>query len=323
MRKSRLTFVFVLIMLFSLCSFSVNVAFAEEKIYLGGMPAGFIISTKGVEVVGVGDVVTEDGVKCPAKDSGIEIGDIILKIDDHDTNSLSDVEMAINKQNSVVILIDRHDEKIIKNVEVVKDLSEKNRLGIFIKDTVSGIGTITYIKGNRFGSLGHAIVNENGKIIETTGGNVYSCNITGYVKGERGKAGELKGVFSRSNPIYKIEKNLDCGVYGSTVEVHDKLEEVKIGHAVPGDAQIVSTISGCIGQKYDISIIKVDQGQKTKNFVIKVNDKRLLDSTGGIVQGMSGSPILQNGKLVGAVTHVFLNDPTRGFGIEIGNMLNN
>ncbi len=323
MNKKRFSFICVIICSILFCCFGFNVAYAEEKIYLGGMPAGFVLSTKGVEVVGIGEIITNDGVVCPAKDAGVEVGDVIIKIDNVETNSVTDVERAISKVKSAVLLIDRRGDELIKIIKIVKDTSGKNRLGVFIKDSVSGIGTITYIKGNRFASLGHPIVNEHGNIIETTGGSVYSCKITGYIKGERGKAGQLNGVFLRSNPLYKIEKNLDCGVYGQIICKHNNLQEVEIGHAVPGDAQIVSTINGENAQRYDVSIIKVDETQKTKNYVIKVNDKKLLDTTGGIVQGMSGSPILQNGKLVGAVTHVFLNDPTRGFGVSIENMINN
>lgn len=323
MKKRYFAFICVFVLLLSLSSISVKVVFAEERLYLGGMPAGFVIRTRGVEVVGVGDVITDNGPKSPAKDADIQVGDVILKIDNTEINSLSDVECAINDAKTIVTLIDRRGERLLKDLIVVKDFSGKSRIGIFIKDSVSGIGTITYIKGDRFASLGHPIINQEGNIIETTGGNVYSCKITGYIKGERGKAGELKGVFVRSNPIFKIEKNIDCGVYGKLINKPKNLEEVKVGQAVPGDAQIVSTICGDKALRYDVSIVKVDQSQNTKNLVLKVNDKKLLDCTGGIVQGMSGSPIIQNGKLVGAVTHVFLNDPTRGFGIDIDNMLKN
>ena len=199
------------------------------------------------------------------------------------------------------------------------------KLGILIRDGVSGIGTITFIKENRIAALGHPILNDNNSLVEIIGGNVYTCNITGCVKGERGKAGELKGNFIRISPFACIEKNLLCGVYGCLNDNFDykTLKKVKIGEAVPGEASIYSTTTGNLPKEYSISIIKVDNNEDYKNFVIKVTDKELLNTTGGIVQGMSGSPIVQNGKLVGAVTHVFLNDPTRGFGIKIDKMINN
>ena len=169
------------------------------------------------------------------------------------------------------------------------------------------------------------MVNNEYNEIDIFGGELYNCSITGCVKGERGKAGELRGVFVKNDPIGVIDKNLISGVYGQLSEDFDKtnLTQIEIGKASIGDACIYSTIDNNEPKRYSISIIKVDDFQDNKNFVIKVTDKDLLETTGGIVQGMSGSPIVQNGKLVGAVTHVFINDPTRGFGINIFNMINN
>ncbi|MBO7344867.1 MAG: SpoIVB peptidase, partial [Clostridia bacterium] len=149
--------------------------------------------------------------------------------------------------------------------------------------------------------------------------------ITGCVKGEKGKAGELRGVFAKDKEIANIDRNLDCGVYGKIVDGYnfDKLETIEVGRAKVGSAFIKSTINGEGSKLYKISIIKTDNYSTTKNFVVRVDDENLLSLTGGIVQGMSGSPIIQDGKLVGAVTHVFINDPTRGFGISIYNMLDN
>ncbi len=314
-----------------LCVFVINVNYKpvranSEKIYLGGMPAGFSLQTKGAKVVGICDVITLDGIKSPAKDSQITVGDVILSIGGYETNNALDVEYALNNCNDKNVLIKRDDAVINETIIPAKDISGRYRLGVFIQDNVNGIGTVTFIKGNRFASLGHPVTDENGKILNITGGELFSCDITGCAKGEKGKAGELRGVFNTKTKIANIEKNNNSGVYG-TIEngVYDysDLVEVQIGEATMGNAQICSTIHGGKPQKYDISIIKCDLSSKTKNFVIKIKDKALLDSTGGIVQGMSGSPIIQNGKLVGAVTHVFVNDPTRGFGISIDNMLNN
>lgn len=323
MKKKGLLFICLFISIFSLIMPRGNIVYAEEKIYLGGMPAGFVLSTCGVEVVGVCDVITDNGAVCPSKVADIKIGDIILKINNDDINSMADIEKAINANDSVVLRIRRGKSELIKNVFPAKDMSGKYRLGVFIKDSVSGIGTVTFIKGDRFASLGHPIVDHTGKIIPTSGGSVYSCTISGCVKGARGKAGELKGVFLRKNPMFSIEKNLNTGVYGKVINKDIELKEIELGKATMGDAQIVSTINTDGAKYYNISIVKVDENCDTKNFVIKICDKELLEATGGIIQGMSGSPIIQNGKLVGAVTHVFLNDPTRGFGIDIAKMINN
>ncbi len=320
-----LSLIFALIAAFS--CFNINNARAEnfdDKLYLGGMPAGFSIQTRGANIVGLCDVVTVDGVKSPSKDAGIQVGDVILSIDGVDINCAKDIENAINNKNDTIITIERAGENIIKKVIPAKDMGGSYKLGVFVKDDVCGIGTITFIKGNSFASLGHPVINEDGNVAKIVAGNIFKCNVSGCVKGERGKPGELKGVFLKTNAIGTIDKNTDRGVYGKISNDFDKsnLIEIESGEAVMGDAIIYTTVKGNKPEKYDISIIKIDNENDNKNFVIKITDKRLLNCTNGIVQGMSGSPIVQNNKLVGAVTHVFINDPTRGFGISIDNMLN-
>ncbi len=326
--KKRFGFIFaVFLCICSLfvCSNSLTVLAKEDKIYLGGMPAGFTMHTRGAHVVGLCDVITENGLKSPAKDCDIVVGDIILSIDGCDVNNASDIEKNITNKNSVVVEIKRNGETSMKNLKPIKDMSGNAKIGVFIRNDVSGIGTITYIKRNRFASLGHPAINDNGEILEISGGNIFECNVTGYIKGVRGKAGELRGVFLKNNSQGNIDKNLSCGVYGEINEVFavKDLREIEVGDAKPGKAEMYTTITGNTPSKYDISIVKVDTNDGDKNFVIKVDDVFLLEEVGGIVQGMSGSPIVQNGKLVGAVTHVFINDPTRGFGISIYKMINN
>lgn len=321
-RQGFVCAVLSIILFFSFSLIKVNAS--SEFVYLGGMPAGFSMYTRGADVVGLCDVVTEKGIESPAKDIDIKVGDKILFINEFPVDNAFDIEKALIKEGDKNLTIERNGEIFLERIKPVKDLSGKYKLGLFVRDEVSGIGTVTFIKGKRFASLGHPVVDEDGKILKITGGKAYSCNITGYVKGERGKAGELRGVFLRNNFIAQIDKNTEYGVYGNISECLEltKLKEIKIGQAKMGDAYIYSTIDGKTPKYYSISIIKVDNSQNTKNFVIKINDKELISSTGGIVQGMSGSPIVQNGSLVGAVTHVFINDPTRGFGLSIDKMLN-
>lgn len=314
----------VLITLVVLFSLSTSTVYADDALYLGGMPAGFTLYTRGAQVVGVCDVITENGLYSPAKTAGIEVGDKIIKINDFEINNAEDIEKSIKGGGNVIISYKRNDEEIIKNTKVVKDINGQNKLGVFIKDGVSGIGTITFIKGNRYASLGHPVLDQAGECMDIRSGQIYSCDITGSVRGERGRAGELKGIFIRREPIAVVEKNLPTGVYGSLTKNFDckNLIRIETGCAVPGEAHVYSTVDGSVPKKYSIMIIKVDDTEECKNFVIKITDKELLEKTGGIVQGMSGSPIVQNDKLVGAVTHVFINDPTRGFGIKIDKMLN-
>lgn len=326
--KKKSLFCVLLSILLCFTTFFLNTSqvFAvNEKLYLGGMTAGFSVQTCGANIVGLCDVVTKNGVESPSKDIDLQVGDIIKSIDGEQTNSACDVEKNIKGKKKVLLEIERDGQIILKNMTLAKDVSGCEKLGVFIKDDISGIGTITFIKGNRFASLGHPIVENDGKLLNILGGKLYKCDITGCVKGERGNAGELRGVFVKNNSIANIDKNNEFGVYGSVNEDFDysKLKEIEIGNAILGDAKIYSTIHGYEPQSFDVSIIKIENTNNDKNFVIKITDKKLIDITNGIVQGMSGSPIVQNGKLVGAVTHVFLNDPTRGFGLSINNMINN
>ncbi len=329
MKKIRIFLLSLLCALTVLFSFNFNISvkvLAEEKIYLGGFPAGFSIDTKGAYVVGISDVVTLNGIKSPAKDIGIQAGDIILSINGTETNTAYDVGEAIKDGKNSIIIIDRNGKKIIKELIPEKDSCGEYKLGVFIKDGMNGIGTITFIKGNKFASLGHAVINEKGNIIDILGGNLYNCYISNVIKGERGNPGELCGNFNKDNCIGKIAVNTACGVFGSLNKNFDysSLSEIELGTPKSGDAEIISTIEGDTPKKYSVSIVKYDNNATdNKNFVLKITDKTLVEKTGGIVQGMSGSPIIQNGKLVGAVTHVFINDSTRGFGISVYKMLNN
>ena len=324
-KKISLFCLLISLLLLSFSSVSTVYAVAEDQVYLGGMPAGFTLSTRGAYVVGVCDVVTENGIVSPSKDSDIRVGDVILYIDGYAINNSSDIETGISGRDCVTAEIVRDGDNVKKLLKPVIDMSGHYKIGVFVKDSVSGIGTVTFIKGNRFASLGHPVINDNNEIIKITGGEVFDCRVTGVVKGERGKAGELKGVFLKNNSIATIDKNLESGVYGKLKGDFDYsiLKKIEIGTAEIGSASIYSTINGVVPKEYKISIVKTDNFSETKNFVIKIDDENLLNETGGIVQGMSGSPIVQGGKLVGAVTHVFINDPTRGFGISINNMIDN
>ena len=324
MMKKKCSILLVILAIYSLFIFSLNTVYAfEEKIYLGGMPAGFSLSTRGAKIVGLSDVITEKGLLSPAKEIGLKVGDTILEIDGVNINSATDIENSLVDGMLKTLTIKRRGEVFDDTITPAKDLSGNYKLGIFVRDNVNGIGTITYIKGNRFASLGHPVLDDNSEIVEIIGGDLFNCNITDYIKGERGKPGELRGIFVRKDVIGSIDKNTDCGVFGIYKSTNrSELKSIETAKAVMGNATIFTTIDGDSAKEYSISIIKVDNDLEQKNFVIKINDERLLECTGGIVQGMSGSPIVQNGKLVGAVTHVFMNDPTRGFGVSIQNMLN-
>ena len=224
----------------------------------------------------------------------------------------------------------RKGERVSASVQPACDAaSGRGKLGVLVRDSVSGIGTVTYIETGslRFGSLGHAVAGEDGKSMDLGRGDIFRCSIVDVVRGERGRAGELKGVFLNDRKVAVADKNCEQGIYGYFDRSYDltALRRAAVGaQARPGAATLYTTVDGVAPREYAIDIVKVDEGSRSnRNFVLKVTDAALLADTGGIVQGMSGSPILQDGKLIGAVTHVFLNDPTRGYGIAIGNMLGN
>ncbi len=315
-----------------LAAFSaVSPAFAAaDEVYLGGFAAGFMLNTQTVEVIGVCDVLGEGGMASPARDCGLKSGDIISKVNDYPVTSAEELTRLLNEDfTHYDLTVNRGGEQTNISISPVKEKSTgKNRFGLLVKDSLNGIGTITYIdkNNNKFASLGHPVCDNSGNIIKINGGNIYGCLIYDIKKGWRGNPGELKGVFENDNMIGSVLINSSSGIYGNISQEYPtenltKIKKGRIEDVSIGKAKIYSSLSDKTVCEYDISIVKVDATNKeNRNFVIKIDDKELIDKSGGIVQGMSGSPIVQNGKLIGAVTHVFVNDPTRGYGIAIENM---
>ncbi|MBE7100588.1 MAG: SpoIVB peptidase [Clostridiales bacterium] len=303
----------------------------EKIVYVGGMSAGFTLKTEGAQVIGTCEVTTDDGTCRPARDAGVRANDTIMKVNNIKIESITQLNEIINKSKGNPLHFEILRKNNLINLEITPQKeaqTDRYKIGVLIRDFVSGIGTVTYIdrENGRFGALGHAVMAENRKEMQISDGNVYACSIIGVNKGVRGRAGELRGAFLNDKPLGKAEKLCDCGIFGE-ISVDFKTDELmsvvaSSNGASPGNACIYTTIDGVSPKKYDIEIVKVDKSNKeNKNYVIKIKDEALIDETGGIVQGMSGSPILQNGKMIGAVTHVFLNDPTRGYGIDVETML--
>ncbi len=302
-----------------------------KQVYIGGMSAGFTLKTGGAQIIGLSEVVTEGGSRSPALKAGLRAGDIIYKVGGIKIDSITDLNDVVNKgkEKCLIFEVGRGEERFSVEIQPVKEkITGKYKVGILIRDSVSGIGTVTYIdkQSGRFGSLGHSVTGENHSQMQIFDGAVYECNIVGVSKGVRGKAGELRGIFLNDKQFGSAEKLCECGIFGQISEdfsVNELMSMVASSEeAKPGKAHIYSTIDGISPKKYEIEIVKVDKHNKeNKNYVIKVTDDDLIGETGGIVQGMSGSPIIQNDRLVGAVTHVFLNDPTRGYGIDVQRML--
>ena len=331
MRKLSVFFVgIVLAFVFTFVGTPVVEAVAQEQtVYVGGMSAGFTLKTRGAQIIGISEVVTENGVYSPS--SGVlKVGDIIQKAGGLPVEGIADLNEIVGKSKGkeLELEISRGMERLCVSIRAVKEKgSERYKIGVLVRENVSGIGTITYIdKNGRFGALGHSVMGENNDEMGISGGTVYECSIVGVNKGVRGKAGELHGMFLNDKKLGNAEKLNECGIFGMVAKEFcaDSLTSLVASSydVKPGNAYIYSTVNGVIPKEYEIEIVKIDKCNKeNKNYVIKITDEELIRDTGGIVQGMSGSPIVQNGRLVGAVTHVFVNDPTRGYGIEIEKML--
>ena len=302
----------------------------DEEVYVGGQPIGLVVHTDGVMIVSDCEVdLLSKGVK---KNSVLKNGDIITNINGVKISSTEDVDAVIDnlQSNFVDVTFIRNNKVLTKQIQLVKNENNKYKLGVWVRDDLSGIGTFTFAKkDNSYAALGHAITNGlNENVVQVAGGNIYNCSLVDITKGQKNKPGELECVFANKDAKGSIDKNTKYGIYGKLYEENEIIDynlKANLGGRLsvkPGKAKIISSVSGLL-EEYEIEIIRAKYQTKCedKSIIFRVKDKRLLALTGGIVQGMSGSPIVQNGKLVGAVTHVFLNDPNKGYGVYCDWML--
>lgn len=307
----------------------------KDEIYACGKTVGVALQSKGVVVIGQNAVLTENGKAHGC--SNISVGDILCEIEGETIETADSVTKIINEKQfqgkELVVKLKRNGE--IKYLTIKPKLDRQSnlyKLGLWVRDDASGIGTMTYIKPDtlQFGALGHPISDlDTGAILDVFDGNLYKCSIFALEKGTRGRAGEMKGIFVQSqNSLGQVTKNTEFGIYGNAnKDLLTQCKKVKIGGratAKAGKAKILCSLDGKNIEEFDIEIIKTNIKKNTnKSLVFKVIDKDLIERTGGIIQGMSGSPIIQNGRLIGAVTHVFINDATKGFGVYLDLMLEN
>ena len=299
------------------------------QVYIGGYPIGLKLYADGVVIVGTEAVDTENGPVNTAEKAGLKLGDIIKRVNGIEVKSNSEVSQIIEKSGGEVLVFEaeRNGKSFETEFEAEFSQSEqKYKAGIWIRDSSAGIGTVTFCtKEGGFASLGHAVCDIDTKLtIPISQGECTEARITGFIKGQNGSAGELCGYLDKESKGV-IFSNDSLGVYGcfdSLPENQEIYEIAGVSEVQVGEAEIITTIENGITEKYSVIIEKIDEdSSENKNLVIKITDRRLIEKTGGIIQGMSGSPIIQNGKLVGAVTHVFLNDATGGFGIFAETML--
>ncbi len=303
----------------------------EKELYPGGQSVGIKLTSDGVIVVGHNKV---DGAY-PAKEGGIKKGDSIIAINNKKVEGVDEAAQLIDEKGSrgsAVKFTVKRDEDVIEKQVTPNYCLETNsyRIGLFIRDTAAGVGTLTFIDPatNRYGALGHVIVDiDTNKAIDISQGEIVKASIVGINEAQRGHPGEKTGVFIEQKDIIgSIEKNTELGIFGTLEKMENKNniydEPVPIGlssDVKTGPAEILTVIRGDNIEKFDIQIQRIvnKTSPTNKGFIIKVTDERLLAKTGGIIQGMSGSPIIQDDNIVGAVTHVFVNEPAKGYGIFI------
>ena len=296
-----------------------------------GTPFGIKMFSDGAMVVAFTDIRTAGGSANPAKAAGLKMGDVIVSIDGHKTVDNDDVSAAIQAAEGrpVQLVYIRDGAEHTTSLQPVQDAdSQRWRAGMWVRDSSAGIGTLTFVDNftGIYGGLGHSISDaDTGQSIALLSGEVAPVTITGYVAGAAGAPGELKGRFTGEGAMGDILINGATGVYGSIRRVMDGQDMVvaQAQEVCEGPAHILTTIGSDEPAWYDAEIeqISLTEEDPNRNMVIRITDPELLAATGGIVQGISGSPIVQNDRLVGAVTHVLVNDPTRGFGIFAENML--
>ncbi len=310
---------------------TVNVKVApKSSLLVCGTPFGIKMLTEGVIVTKISDIDSGKKVTSPAREAGLKEGDVILSINgtsDLDNNTVSDIISSCGG-NELDLTVSRDGETLNLKVTPLKTRSGDYLIGAWVRDSCAGIGTLTFYdpESSTFGGLGHPVCDvDTGEIMPLDSGEIVNVKIIGVVKGTVGTPGELMGAFIPGGKLGTLKTNSEQGVFGemSAPENFECMQAASRQEIKTGCAQILTTVDGVTPQYFDIVIEKVNMSDKnlTKNMTIKITDPELLKITGGIVPGMSGSPIIQNGKLVGAVTHVFVNDPTRGYAIFIENML--
>ena len=321
--------------LFDFKEISLDVIGTRELIPCGN-PIGIYVETDGIMVLGSGRITGDDGLNYEPINNKLKSGDYILKINGKELSKKSEFIDEIQNSNGkdIILLVRRNEEEITVRITPVKTTSGNYKIGAWIRDNTQGIGTLTFISTDgQFGALGHGITDvDTGLLMDVKIGTIYKAEIMSIIKGKEGEPGELIGMIRQSDKykIGRITNNTYQGIFGNIGDNFQDLiksEALEIGlkqDVKKGKATIRCTVDDKV-EDYDIVIESIDisNSNHSKGIVLRITDKRLLNLTGGIVQGMSGSPIIQNNKIIGAVTHVFIQDSTQGYGTFIENMVNN
>ena len=320
LKKIKKTFIIILtsfIMPISIFAYS-------DYIYAGGENVGIEIKSKGIMVVGLYEI----NGKYIASEAGLKIGDTIIAVNDKKTETIEELTKIISESENQIKIDFIRDNKIDHTtLELTKDENGIYKTGLYVKDQIKGIGTLTYIDPNTkiFGALGHEIIEKTtGKILEVKDGKIYNSKVTNIEPSRDGNPGEKNAVF-KENTIGKIKENTNKGIFGTYEEKIPEKNLYKVAQPKEiniGEAKILTVLNDEEIKEYKINILKISESkEKTKNILFEITDEYLLEKTGGIIQGMSGSPIIQNNNIIGAVTHVVVDNPEKGYGIFITNML--
>lgn len=317
-KRKILTFIFMFFFTFTVADAS------ERSVIPLGKVVGVRLYTDGLLIVGTGEV---NGINV-SKKYGLRVNDLIKGVNNKTVKTPEELIKEINNSpNGVTLSIERDNQTILVNAVPVLSDDDSYRIGVWVRDSSAGIGTLTYInpENNSFACLGHAINDvDTGNILSVSTGNILNCNILSIRKSSRSNPGKINGSFDSNDIIGEIKSNTKMGVYGN-VSNYDFSQISPMPVATKdeiqtGEAYIISDILGSKNECYSAQITKI-KNSDDKSIVVTITDERLIENTGGIVQGMSGSPIIQNNKIVGAITHVFVNNTLKGYGICIENML--
>lgn len=311
-----------IILLLSILLFPLNVLAYSDYVYVGGKTLGIDINCDGILIVGFYQINGE------YNKGELKVGDYITKVEDISINSLTELSNEIEKksQNEFINIEYRRDNKLYKTtLKLVKD-NGIYKTGLYVKDNIIGIGTLTYIdpETNIYGALGHEITNGNNKKVEIKDGNIFENRIVSIQKSSLGHAGSKNAKYYYNNVYGDIKKNTNHGIFGTIINTIDDLILIEVGDSKDihlGKASIYTVLENDKMEEFTIDIKSINYNADTKNIIFEITDQELLAKTGGVIQGMSGSPIIQDNKLVGAVTHVVVDNPTKGYGLIITKML--
>ena len=317
-KKTLITFLLIF-------SIPLNVLAYSDRVIASGENVGITLNTDGVLIAGTYKI----GNTSPANKAGLKNGDLITKVNNMRVSNINELAAAVDKASSNQVKIEYSREKQFHKttLELIQD-ENILKTGLYVKDSVTGIGTLTYIdpETNLFGALGHEILEQStGKILEIKDGKIFDSTVTGVIPSTEGNAGEKKAEYDSKQIEGTVYENTTQGIFGKYTKNISESQTYKVAKPTEikkGKAKILTVLEGNTVSEYEININKInDENSKNKNFTFEITDKELLKKTGGIVQGMSGSPIIQGDYIIGAVTHVVVEDPTKGYGIFITNML--